>query len=683
MAKDKKAKAAQKKARVAAKTEKKTAQKEKKSKTKSKNDDSDSDEGADLDAILAQYAAAQEQFLRVTEIIQAEPPRPRSSATLIANPADAREVLLFGGESIVNGLASFSNELNVYRPATDQWRLVTSPNSPLPRSGHAVCRGANTPCVYLFGGEFSSPRQGTFHHYNDFWRLECAPDGREWTRLETKGPSPSARSGHRMVAYKRYVILFGGFQDTSASTRYLNDLWIYDTQTFAWHEPKLSTAVVARPDARSSFSFLPHDAGAVVVGGYSRVKATAGGGSASKKGKSSGGGAGRVVMKPVVHTDSWLVRVVEPPKDSPEKTPPTVRWERRKKPVNYPAPSRAGATMAHHRGRGILFGGVHDVEDSEEGIDSEFFNQLWAYNVERNRFFPLALRRPRATNNAKRPAQAERAKRGGRAKADEEELLRNLALIEGKGGDQANGDASASDSDPDSDEDEPAVEKPVQYELPHARFNAQLAVQGDTLFLYGGTFEKGDREFTFDELWALDLGKLDGIKEMFRRELEDWAAADSDSDDDDEDDDEEEDEEDDSDNEEGKEPSLPITVKDEPPPPPAADEQEDPEPTPTSADDGKPYPQPFESLRAFYARTTNEWQLHTMRQAETGTGHDDPRLQRSAKEVKKDAFAAAETRWWDVREEVALLEEERERGGVGEVVHLVDREGTTGAGRRR
>ena len=33
--------------------------------------------------------------------------------------------------------------------------------------------------------------------------------------------------------------------------------------------------------------------------------------------------------------------------------------------------------MAHHRGRGILFGGVHDVEDSEEGIDSEFFDQLF------------------------------------------------------------------------------------------------------------------------------------------------------------------------------------------------------------------------------------------------------------------------------------------------------------------
>lgn len=52
----------------------------------------------------------------------------------------------------------------------------------------------------LGSGEFSSPKQGTFYHYNDFWRLE--PSTREWTRLESKGKSPPARSGHRLVYYK-------------------------------------------------------------------------------------------------------------------------------------------------------------------------------------------------------------------------------------------------------------------------------------------------------------------------------------------------------------------------------------------------------------------------------------------------------------------------------------------------
>lgn len=49
-------------------------------------------------------------------------------------------------------------------------------------------------------GEFSSPKQGTFYHYNDFWHLD--PSTREWTRLETKGKGPPARSGHRMTYFK-------------------------------------------------------------------------------------------------------------------------------------------------------------------------------------------------------------------------------------------------------------------------------------------------------------------------------------------------------------------------------------------------------------------------------------------------------------------------------------------------
>lgn len=49
-------------------------------------------------------------------------------------------------------------------------------------------------------GEFSSPKQGTFYHYNDFWKLDTVT--REWTRVESKGKGPPARSGHRMTYFK-------------------------------------------------------------------------------------------------------------------------------------------------------------------------------------------------------------------------------------------------------------------------------------------------------------------------------------------------------------------------------------------------------------------------------------------------------------------------------------------------
>ena len=144
-------KSAEHKDRVAAKQSKKAAKTEKKSKNKGRDADSDVDE-ADLDAILAQYAEEQAKFLKVTEVVSG-PPSPRTSATVLASPSNRNELLIFGGEYFDGNLASFFNNLFVYLIDRGEWREVTSPNSPLPRSGHAWCRGGNTGGIYLFGGK--------------------------------------------------------------------------------------------------------------------------------------------------------------------------------------------------------------------------------------------------------------------------------------------------------------------------------------------------------------------------------------------------------------------------------------------------------------------------------------------------------------------------------------------------
>ena len=685
MAKDAKKKKADKKARVAQKQEKKATQKEKKSSKKGKNednDDSDADD-ADLDSILATYQKQQEQFLKVTES-PSDPPSPRASASLVASPSNADELFLFGGEYFNGAVASFYNDLFVYKINQDSWRKVTSPNSPLPRSGHAMSAGGNAGGVYVFGGEFSSPKQGTFYHYNDFWRLE--PGTREWTKLETKGgggSGPPARSGHRMTAFKNYIVLFGGFQDTSQQTRYLQDVWLYDTQRYVWHAVQFPPAA-QRPDARSSFSLLPHETGAVLYGGYSRVKAT----TTARKATKGGRPGSRVVMKPVVHQDTWYLRITPAAADAPANTPPMVRWEKRKRGVNAPNPPRAGATMAHHKGRGILFGGVHDVEESEEGIDSEFFNLLFAYNIDRNRFFPLSLRRPR-TSAKKAATGAERGKRG-RGKADEEELLRNLALIENKGSLEDSGVHDEPTVEADENEEEPTkVEKPTMWEMPHPRFNAQLTVHEDTLYIYGGTFEKGDREFTFDEMWAIDLGRLDGVKEIFKREIEDWQGSEEeeDSDEDEEEGDEDSDEENDNEDDGAASvtPDTSVAATDESSLNAMSESTLPSEVDMTESEassamtDQFPHPRPFESLREFFARTSTEWQDATLEALKQQGGVEG----RSVKEIRKKAFDQAEQKWWDCREEIQALEDEQEAAGIGEVVSLADRGGEGTGGRRR
>ncbi|KAH7162810.1 hypothetical protein B0J13DRAFT_633951 [Dactylonectria estremocensis] len=677
MAKDKKKGSEAKKARKADKQAKQANKGEKKAKSKAAKVDGSDAEDVDLDEVLEEYRRQQEQFLKVTETVCEAPPKARAASTLMASPHDSNSLLLFGGEYFNGSMAQFYNDLNIYNISRDEWRCVTSPNAPLPRSGHAWTRAGNPNHVYLFGGEFSSPKQGTFHHYNDFWRLE--PATREWTKIEVKGKdkSPSARSGHRMTYWKQYIILFGGFQDTSNQTKYLADLWIFDTVNFVWHTPQLPPAQL-KPDPRSSFTLLPHDQGAVLYGGYSRIKS-----SVQVKSKGKGGHqAQRNVLIPKVHEDSFFLRMIQPPTDANPNVPPTVRWEKRKKPANAPNPTRAGATMTWHKGRGILFGGVHDIEQSEEGIDSEFFNQLFAWNVERNRFMPLALRKPR---QQKKSALDQRVNRRGRAQANEDELLRQLAALE-KGTSLEDADDIELEKKDEIEEEKPVKEMPVTMEPPHVRFNSQMAIQDDVLYIYGGTFEKGDREFTFDDLYAIDLGKLDGCKEIFTRPVEDWIES-EDEDEDDEDDEDEDDEDEEDEAEEQSQNQFTSSKRkkkldeaseaaSEPTKAPVETSEEDDTETATSVDDGLPHPRPFETRREFFVRTTAEWQEILMTNLRWKNIQPESL---TIKEIKAKAFELSEEKWWDSREEITALEEEQEAAGIQEVVSLAER-GDAGAG---
>jgi len=77
-----------------------------------------------------------------------------------------------------------------------------------------------------------------------------------------------------MIFWRHYLILFGGFHDTSSITKYHNDLWVFDAVEEKWKEIK--TVGGRSPEPRSGFSFLPSAEGAVVVGGYAKLKGPTG-----------------------------------------------------------------------------------------------------------------------------------------------------------------------------------------------------------------------------------------------------------------------------------------------------------------------------------------------------------------------------------------------------------------------
>jgi hypothetical protein len=69
--------------------------------------------------------------------------------------------------------------------------------------------------VYIFGGEYATLDQ--FHHYQDMWALDLKTN--TWSEVAVpnhgaaKAERPSPRSGHRMLVWRGYIVLFGGFYE--------------------------------------------------------------------------------------------------------------------------------------------------------------------------------------------------------------------------------------------------------------------------------------------------------------------------------------------------------------------------------------------------------------------------------------------------------------------------------------
>lgn len=92
---------------------------------------------------------------------------------------------------------------------------------PLPLPAHALSRRppdavsrAPLAQIFIFGGEYSSPSQTSFHHWKDLWQYDVVTN--EWEQIETK-VRPSPRSGCRMALWKNWIVLFGGFYDCARS----------------------------------------------------------------------------------------------------------------------------------------------------------------------------------------------------------------------------------------------------------------------------------------------------------------------------------------------------------------------------------------------------------------------------------------------------------------------------------
>mgnify|MGYP003386621092 CR=1 FL=1 len=214
--KDKKdpAKAEAKKARQNAKQQKTTVKRSKKEAKELGEDD--------IDTILAEFAKKDAERVAVTISIRVdsnaipEPPSPRSNFSMSTLPNG--DFIIFGGEFCDGERTTVFNDVLVWSIERNEWKQIESPNTPPPRCSHQSVVYKDK--LYVFGGEYATLDQ--FHHYKDMWALDLKTY--IWSQVTPLGSEhPSARSGHRMVVWRNYIVLFGGFYEAMRDIRWFND----------------------------------------------------------------------------------------------------------------------------------------------------------------------------------------------------------------------------------------------------------------------------------------------------------------------------------------------------------------------------------------------------------------------------------------------------------------------------
>ncbi|CAI9113003.1 OLC1v1013522C1 [Oldenlandia corymbosa var. corymbosa] len=643
------------------KTEKKTAKAEEKRSRREAKKLSPED---DIDAILLniQKEEAKKKEVHVEENVPK--PSPRSNCSLNINPLKETELILYGGE-FYNGQKTFVyGDLYRYDVDKQEWKLVSSPNSPPPRSAHQAVAWKNY--LYIYGGEFTSPNQERFHHYKDFWMLDLKTN--QWEQLNYKG-CPGPRSGHRMVLYKHKIIVFGGFYDTLREVRYFNDLHVFDLDQFKWQEIK-PTPGCMWPSARSGFQFFVYQDEIYLYGGYSKEVSSDKNGSTSEKG--------------VVHADMWSL------------DPRTWEWNKVKKSGMPPGP-RAGFSMCVHKKRALLFGGVVDMEMEGDVMLSLFLNELYGFQLDTQRWYPLELRKDKSTkgkskkNHDEKPPEMTVIKKTNEmefainedACLDSDEDLdyqSNISDISSrverhlKVENNENQKATQSvEKIPQSNSrivlqssESPEIVKPC------GRINCCMVVGRDTLYIFGGMMENRDKEITLDDLYILNLNKLDEWKCIIPASEPEWVEESEDEvEDEDEDEDENEgdteeesEEDDDVDDEVDKEASnggaaslevgdAVAIIKGEKKSMRRKEKRARIEQIRASLglSDSQRTPMPGETLKDFYKRTNQYWQMAAYEHT-----------QHTGKELRKDGFDLAKVRYKElapILEELAVLEAEQ------------------------
>jgi len=467
----------------------------------------------DLEQVIKELEEADRKKNSINEDLLKDGPSRRANFSLCAH-TDRDEIIMFGGEYFNGAKTYVYGDLVVYNLKKKTWVKIQAPGAAPPRCAHqAVLTAGDGGQLWIFGGEYASPTQSQFYHYKDLWVFGLK--AKKWEKI-TAAQGPSSRSGHRMVALKKNLVVFGGYHDNGIDYRYFNDVHIFDLETRTWR--KIEPVGVA-PSPRSGCQMVTLPDGRILItGGYSKNKVK------------------KDVDKGVIHTDAFTLV-----QDKHDETGKKWKWQSVKLTGTRPTP-RTGMTVTPNTigNRAYFFGGVFDDEEDEENIHGSFFNDIYCLDLEKLNFTKISLEGIKSKEDSK----AEEKPEAEEMPAEQSAIVHDDGIFTVTIGPSTTIPTATSSDGTSENVASNAV-------TPSPRMGPGMCVKHGALYLYGGLVEDGDKQFTLNDMFSLDLHKMVEWEELIHDEYArfEWIDSDSGS----EDSDAESDDSDSDDDEDGNE----------------------------------------------------------------------------------------------------------------------------------
>lgn len=475
----------------------------------------------DLEQVIKDLEEADRKKNAIVEDLLKDGPSRRANFSFNAH-IDKDEIIMFGGEYFNGQKTYVYGDLVIYNLKKKTWLRIQSPGAAPPRCAHqAVLTAGEGGQLWIFGGEYASPSQSQFYHYKDLWVFYLKT--KKWEKINaTLGPT--SRSGHRMVLCKKQLVVFGGYHDNGMDYKYYNDLHTFDLESRTWR--KIEPAGIA-PSPRSGCQMLALPDGRILItGGYSKNKVK------------------KDIDKGIVHSDAFLLVP-----DKHDTNGAKWKWQSVKLSGTKPSPRTGMSVVANTIGnRAYFFGGVQDEEEDEENISGTFFNDLYCLDLEKLNFNRITLDGVKskkevidaegATSDMVQDVEQPEASVNAEQPIVVDDGVFTLTIGPSTSGNAENANAGATGA------------VAVQVTIPSPRMGSGLCVKHGVLYLYGGIVEDGDKQYTLNDMFALDLHKGVEWDELIHDEQAkcEWIDSDSESsgmegdDSSDDDDDEESDE---------------------------------------------------------------------------------------------------------------------------------------------